>query len=152
MNNLQALQNLEKFAEKKKQEQKSITEEIMKKNLEDLNTSLKNSLALSLNSIEKQSEQLMSDYEKKLNNLFREIEKKAYNLEPMKFKLSSLAMSFLVGMLTMIILLAIAWYLWIKPYQISKELTTTDSSGKVYLYIEKNRVGQQGNFYYLPLN
>ncbi|EHY0484708.1 hypothetical protein ACKWTZ_002003 [Campylobacter jejuni] len=152
MNNLEALKSLETYAQKKKAEQESINKEILNQSLNELNENLINSFNQKMSITEKQLENLTSDYREKLENSIEKMEKYNYKIQLMKFKISSLAMSFLVGMLTMMILSVVVWYLWIRPYQISKELTTKSNSGKIYIQMPKESVIVQDNYYYLPLD
>ncbi|MGQ2874764.1 hypothetical protein ABCS21_010560 (plasmid) [Campylobacter coli] len=89
---------------------------------------------------------------KRISEALNKIEQTNYNNEPMKFKLSSLATSFLVGMLTMMIFSMIVWWKWIEPYQINKGLTITDKVGNVYLWIPKEEMREQENHYFYLIN
>ena len=120
--------------------------------MEELNQSLINSYNEKMSFIENKYENLISESNLKITQSLNKLEKTIYNHEPMKFKISSLTMSFLTGMLTMMILLMLVWYQWIRPYQIDESLTTKSQDGKVFLWIPKQQMSEQDNHYYLMLD
>ena len=152
MNDLEALKSFKEYGEKRKQEQERISKEILKQSVSELNENLINSFNQKTSFIEKQLTELTSDYEKRISEALNKIEQTNYNNEPMRFKFSSLAMSFLVGMLTMTILSGIVWYQWIRPYQVSKNQTIKNNQGTLFIGIPKRNIIEQGDYYYYPIN
>ena len=66
--------------------------------------------------------------------------------------ITSLGANFIVmGFIITMILSTIIWYQWIKPYQISRDLTIK-SEDNIYLWIPKELMRQEQNHYYFKLN
>ena len=132
MNNLQALQSLEQSIQQQKSDNEHIMQETTKESLKELNKSLTSSFNQKLNSIEREI----------TNTLYR------YQRDPVTFKWSNIVMSFLLGILTMMILSIVVWFAQIAPYQVPESKRATDRSGASYIYAPKDQtIEQEGHIY-----
>lgn len=96
---------------------------------------------------------LTSSFNQKLDTITKKIENKLYQSDsiPLAFKWSNIAVSFLAGILTMIILSGIVWYQWIRPYQVSKEMTKEATDGTIYIDTSKAQILKQDDKIYIQI-
>ena len=117
-----------------------------------MNENLTNLFKQKMNTIESRFSETLGHSKESINKSLSELDKVIYQNQPMRFKFSSLAMSFLVGMLTMTILSGIVWYQWIRPYQVSKNQTIKNNQGTLFIGIPKRNIIEQGDYYYYQIN
>lgn len=81
MNNLQALKNLENYANKMKAEQERINKEIMQQSLSELEQNLTNSFNLKMNTIENRFNEILESTNKKIEHSLNKLDKQSNNLD-----------------------------------------------------------------------
>lgn len=81
MNNLQALKNLENYANKMKAEQERINKEIMQQSLNELEQNLTNSFNLKMNTIENRFNEILESTNKKIEHSLNKLDKQFNNLD-----------------------------------------------------------------------
>lgn len=81
MNNLQALKNLENYANKMKAEQERINKEIMQQSLNELEQNLTNSFNLKMNTIENRFSEILESTNKKIEHSLNKLDKQSNNLD-----------------------------------------------------------------------
>lgn len=81
MNNLQALKNLENYANKMKAEQERINKEIMQQSLSELEQNLTNSFNLKMNTIENRFSEILESTNKKIEHSLNKLDKQSNNLD-----------------------------------------------------------------------
>ena len=79
MNNLQALKNLENYANKMKAEQERINKEIMQQSLNELEQNLTNSFNLKMNTIENRFSEILESSNKKIEHSLNKLDKQSNN-------------------------------------------------------------------------
>ena len=79
MNNLQALKNLENYANKMKAEQERINKEIMQQSLNELEQNLTNSFNLKMNTIENRFSEILESTNKKIEHSLNKLDKQSNN-------------------------------------------------------------------------
>lgn len=81
MNNLQALKNLENYANNMKAEQERINKEIMQQSLNELEQNLTNSFSLKMNTIENRFNEILESTNKKIEHSLNKLDKQSNNLD-----------------------------------------------------------------------